>query len=224
MNQETEDITAIIVNYRTPELTRMALWSLHSLYPDLKILLIDNNSPTAELTQIEKYLEHLKGVQLIKNKTNRHHGPAMDQALQMCRSRFALLFDSDCIAYRKGFIEAMKKAHGEDSYMTGEMQYLNHRGFNVSENEPERLPYIHPHCALINVEQYAGLPPFEKHGSPCFSNQKEANRRKLKLTDFPVDEYVYHIGRGTVNEIGGYKLGLPGYLNKIGNRLSKLLP
>ncbi len=211
----TESITALIINYQTPHLTRMAVWSLRSLYPDLKILLIDNNSPHEMYTSLQQTADEAGGVELIRNDRNIHHGPALHQGIGMCETEWILLFDSDCIAYRAGFIEKMYDIVQGGAYMTGHLQYIDEYGYNANESTKNPIPYIHPRCALVNIPLYRNLPPFEKHGAPCMANQRAALKKKYRLEHFPVDLYVYHFARGTVDATGGYHLGMAGQLNRM---------
>ncbi len=65
-------------------------------------------------------LDHTAGIWLpgntglILNESNRHHGPAMDQALRSVETPFVLFIDSDCEVLQGGFVEAMIARAGED--------------------------------------------------------------------------------------------------------------
>jgi hypothetical protein len=214
------NITAIIVHYRTPLLAHAAVWSLRSLYPELPVMLIDNASPPAEQAQLRETAAQAGGIELICNTENAHHGPAMHQGMMRCKTPYALLFDSDCIAFRPGFLEVMHQELAGGAYICGAIQHIDDFGYNVPPSDAS-IPYAHPSCALVDVETYKQLPPFEKHGAPCISNQKAAHEQGFPATDFPVSQYVYHIGRATVKATGGYHLGAKGYLNKFRRLLGK---
>lgn len=214
------DITAVIVNYRTPTLTHAAVWSLRSQYPELPVLLIDNASPPADRARLQETAAQAGGTHLIMNEENVHHGPAMHQGVLRCNTRSALLFDSDCIAFRAGFLELMQQELRSGAYICGALQQVDAFGYNVPAG-PDSIPYAHPSCALIDVETYKKLPPFEKHGAPCISNQKAAYQQGFTAAHFDVSSYVYHIGRGTVEATGGYHLGMRGYLNKLRRLIGK---
>lgn len=202
----TLQIQAVIVNYGTPALTRRAVWSLISLYPDLEILVVDNASPDDSAVRLADEFERRPKVSMSVNKSNIHHGPAMDAALRTAEYDWVLLFDSDAIAYRAGLIEGMlDTARIHSAYMVGELCFVDKRGFNVERGEAGH-PYVHPKCALVHRSTYCELPPFERHGAPCLANQQAAKARGLELAHFPVDDYVFHQGRGTVSEYG-YRLG-----------------
>ncbi|MFW6348276.1 MAG: glycosyltransferase family 2 protein [Cyclonatronaceae bacterium] len=214
------DSTALIVNYRTPRLTHAAVWSLRSQYPALPVMLIDNASPAAERAQLKETAEQAGGVELLLNDENAHHGPALHQGMMRCPTPSALLFDSDCIAFRPGFLELMQQELANGAYICGAVQQVDAFGYNVPASA-DSIPYAHPSCALLDVETYKQLPPFEKHGAPCITNQKAAFEQGFRAAHFDVPQYVYHIGRGTVNATGGYHLGTKGYLNKLRRLIGK---
>ncbi len=204
-------VTATIVNYGTPHLTRQAVWSLRSLYPDLPILVVDSGSPDDSVAQLRTLSEDVQPFTLDAVEANIHHGPGMDHALRRIDTPWGLTFDSDCIAFRRGFLEAMlARAEEKNAYMIGHRLAINDMGYPAEPDRPT-YAYVHPKCALIRRLQYLDLPPFEKHGVPCLYNEKAAAEKGLPLVDFPVDDYVYHIGRGTARTYG-YKLGLKGRL------------
>lgn len=209
-------VTAVIVNYRTPDLTIRAAKSLLSLYPALPLLIIDNGSGTGSREALEKLAaERAEGTSVVWNERNIHHGPAMDQALREARTPYVLFLDSDAEVTAGGFIEEMLKLLGSDGYAAGKLIRMNPRGFDT---EGEGTPYIRPICMLIRRETYLTLPPFERHGAPCLANMKEASRRGLRLVHIDVLQYIRHEGRGTASRFG-YGLGLRGRLNHLLNKM-----
>jgi glycosyltransferase involved in cell wall biosynthesis len=213
-------VTAVIINFRTPDLVRRAVESFRSFYPSLPLLLIDNGSGDDS----RRILESLRALApadtlLMLNSSNRHHGPAMDQALHSVSTPFVLFIDSDCEVFRGGFIEAMLARAGEDRhcYAMGKKVFMNDRGFDVPEG-PGAHPYIRPICMLVRREMYLQLPPFERHGAPCLVNMQAAWKAGFGLIHFPVEDYVRHEGRGTASR-HGYRLGWRGRLNHLMNKI-----
>ena len=211
--------TAVIVNFRTPTLTRRALRTLRSFYPDLHLLIIDNGSRDGSLEDLSQLTRlHPETTTLLANKRNIHHGPAMDQALKTLDSKYVLFLDSDCVVSRGGFLEEMVDLCGSEAsrYAVGKMIWMNGRGFDAPVQAGGH-PYIRPVCMVIKRELYLTLPPFERHGAPCLKNMLAARKKTLGLIDFPIEDYVLHEGRGTADP-HGYRLGLKGKLNHILNR------
>lgn len=201
--------TALIVNYGTPDLTRAAVWSLRSLYPQLPIVVVDNGSPDDSRERLAALAGEAGGVTLFTPASNLHHGPGLDFGIRRITTPWVLTFDSDCVAYRGGFLEGMHEAAGREpaAYMVGQLHQVSDDGFDV----PAGHPYVHPKCALVRRDAYLLLPPFERHGAPCLANEREALRQQLALLPYPVREYVLHIGEGTVRRYG-YRLGAGGRL------------
>jgi hypothetical protein len=188
--------------------------------PALPLLLIDNGSGD-ESSQAMDQLRSLAPQQtgFILNTSNRHHGPAMDQALRKIETSFGLFLDSDCEVFRGGFIEKMLACAGEDSrnYIVGKKIFMNDRGFDVPEH-PGAHPYIRPICMLVRREFYLQLPPFERHGAPCLANMVAARASGFGLVHFPVEDFVRHEGRGRASR-HGYRLGWRGRLNHFMNKI-----
>jgi hypothetical protein len=216
------DTTAAIVNYGTPDLTRAAVWSLRSFYPDLPIVVVDNASPDDSKTRLAALAKEAGGVTLLTPATNLHHGPGLDLALRHIATPWVLTFDSDCVAYRAGFLEGMHAlAETEGSaYMVGQLHHVDESGFDVPAGRGA-FPYVHPKCALVRREGYLALPPFARHGAPGLENERAAAEQGLKLMDYPVRDYVLHLGEGTVRRYG-YGLGASSRLARVKRALRRL--
>jgi glycosyltransferase involved in cell wall biosynthesis len=213
-------VTAVIINFKTPDFTRRAAGSLRSYYPSLPLLLIDNGSDDDSRRILEELRTQVPGAtRLMFNDSNRHHGPAMDQALRIVNTPFVLFLDSDCEVLQGGLVEAMLERASDDprSYIVGKKIYMNDRGFDVPE-QPGAHPYIRPICMLVRRDRYLPLPPFERHGAPCLANMRAARESGLGLIHFPVEDYVRHEGRGTASR-HGYRLGWRGRLNHFMNKI-----
>lgn len=217
---DSSPVTAVIINFKTPELTQRAVDSLRVHYPSIPLLLIDNGSGRSSVADLRKLKDsHPDRTELLMNPRNLHHGPAMDQALRHLDCFSVLFIDSDCTITRGGFVEEMVRIANreEAAYAIGKRIFMNDRGFDV-EPSPRAHPYIRPICMLVNRKAYLTLPPFERHGAPCLRNMIAADAAGLKLIHFPVEEYLLHEGRGTAARFG-YRLGAKGKINHLLNRL-----
>lgn len=213
-------VTAVVINFRTPDLTRRAVESFRSFYASLPLLLIDNGSGD----ESGRTLDHLRALapgctEVILNPSNRHHGPAMDQALRAINTPYALFIDSDCEVLKGGFVELMLALADENphAYVVGKKIFMNDRGFDIPE-QPGAHSYIRPICMLVRREPYLLLPPFERHGAPCLANMRAARASSYELVHFPVEDFVRHEGRGTASR-HGYRLGWRGRLNHFMNKM-----
>ena len=210
-------VTATVVNYRTPELLDRAVRSFHGVYPDVPILIVDNGSQDESLQVIDRLeTDHPNVVNSLRLSENLYHGPAMDRALQRLATRYVYVFDSDTITHESGFLEPMVEEleAREDVYGAGRVLTVNSRGFGADDGTPILwAPYM-----LIDRTIYRELPPFEHHGVPVLRNMESAEERGYELVDFPVQEYVEHLGRGTASKYG-YGLGVKSRLNNLLHRL-----
>lgn len=216
----SSSITAIVVNYQTPDLSSQAVKSFHKFYPQIPILIIDNGSKDNSsefLTKITDNSPQL--IRLISNKKNIHHGPAMHQAIGLLDDEFILFLDSDCEVLNGGFIEKMFAALESDShnYAVGKLIHMNERGFDVAEGQ-NSIKYIRPICMMIRRALYKNLEPFQYHGAPCLKNMIDAGKQGYNLIAFNVEDYIHHKGRGTASRFG-YNLGLRGKINFILNKI-----
>ncbi|MDP2208131.1 MAG: glycosyltransferase family 2 protein [Bacteroidota bacterium] len=214
-------VTAVIINYQTPDLIRHAIASFRKFYPNVQLILIDNGSRDESV----KILTDIQSTQsattkLVLNKTNIHHGPAMHQAINLCSSDLVLFLDSDCEVLGGGFIEAMIELIEQDKqhYAVGKTEFLNERGFLVKPNQ-KSIRYIRPICMLVRKTLYNALPPFQLHGAPCLANMKEAAERNFGLIEFDIHKFIFHKGRGTASKFG-YGLGIRGKVNYLLNKLN----
>jgi glycosyltransferase involved in cell wall biosynthesis len=220
MTSASPSITAVIINFRTPDLLRRAVRSFRTYYPAIPLLLIDNGSHDGcDTVMRELQRQSPDRTELLLNRQNLHHGPAMDQALHHVRTQYVLFLDSDSEVVQGGFLEGMLGVAKSDDahYAIGKKIFMNRRGFDVSE-PAGGMPYIRPMCMLVHRERYLLLPPFERHGAPCLTNMHAAVDRGFAVLHFPVEEYVFHAGRGTAS-IHGYRLGIRGRFNHLMNRL-----
>lgn len=213
-------VTAVIINYHTPDLTERAVTSFRACYPDISLLLVDNDSNVENAHVLEKVQQtHPQHTQLITHSRNHHHGPAMDDALRRLSTPYVLFLDSDCTVLNSGFIEAMVTLLESQpmNYAAGKRIFMNKRGFDVEDNY-SGVPYIRPVCMMVKRELYLTLPKFERHGAPCLNNMNAAAAQGYFLIDVSIEEYIHHEGRGTAGRFG-YNLGWSGKLNHILNKL-----
>ena len=220
------NVRAVIINYGTPHLTQRAVWSLRSLYPHLPITVVDNASPDDSLSQFRALQQEMRLLEIVACERNLHHGPGLDFAIRRTDAPWVLTFDSDCIAYRRDFLEQMLQlAESRSAYMVGSIRNVADTGYPAERTSATSHQYVHPKCALVRRSTYHTLLPFEKHGAPCLTNQIQATRQGKNLIHFPVEDFVFHQSRGTVEHVG-YQLGWRGALNKLrhwGRRLKHAL-
>jgi cellulose synthase/poly-beta-1,6-N-acetylglucosamine synthase-like glycosyltransferase len=210
-------VTAVVINFQTPDLLNTAVHSFRKFYPDVQMVIVDNGSKDASRTLIEELrLQHANTAIHYIGK-NIFHGPAMHQATQKIKTDFIFFLDTDTETQRGGFLEAMLKNFEEEKnlYAIGRVNHVNKRGFPAENGIPIVLtPYM-----ILKREVYVALPPFEHHGMPTLKNFSAAQQHGYTVCNFPIQEYIVHKGRGTASRFG-YGLGMRGkmeyLLNKIG--------
>ncbi len=214
--QGLNDITVIIVNYRTYALTRKAAKGIRAFYPKVRLLLIDNGSDDDSTRYIKSRTEQDSHTESMLNATNRYHGPAMDQGIRFSTTPFVFTMDSDCEVRHGGFLEQMLACFENPKlYAIGHLMYMDKYGFAKEASAPQSLtPYVHPHAMLLDREKYLSLPPFTHHGSPCLQNMKAAHKRAYDVRNFPIQPYILHHGRGTCSRYG-YGLSVKTLLEKV---------
>ena len=220
-------VTAVVVNYQTRELTRRAVETLLTHYPRLELIVIDNGSRDVSTTYVRELEDTIENVTTILNTRNRYHGPALDQGIRAAATDFVLTLDSDCEVRRGGFLEAMLPAFADpDVYALGELRYKNRFGYTHSYGESarpkqsNRIPYIHPYAMLLRRRSYLELHPFVHHGAPCLKNMRDAQRHGLVVADFRIADYVHHYLRGTSSDHGyGVRARARNVLEARANRL-----
>lgn len=115
---EDKNLTICLVNYKTPELTRLCLRSIRK-YTRLpyEMLVIDNHSQDASLD----YLRSLSWIRLEERKDPANdstggfaHAAALDLGLSMCRTEFFMALHSDTIVHRDGWLSELLAYFGSD--------------------------------------------------------------------------------------------------------------
>lgn len=219
MTVNKKNISAAIVHYKTFEITRCAIYSIHNLYPDLSIAAVENNSNDGSLEELNKLKKEIPSLVVFPQENNLHHGPGLNFAFNKIQTNWILTFDSDCILFRRNFIEELLGLISKNVYAVGKIIEVNRKGFAPLKGE-ESFKYVHPYCSLVNREKYLTLPPFEKSGAPCLRNYIAAANNGFEFRSFPVDDYIYHIGSGTMNK-AGYGLGLSSKMEYLKYRVKK---
>ena len=220
------DCTVLITHYQTPDLLRDAVASFRQHYPQVDVLVVDNGSSAESLELLESLGKHdwsdtkWKGapVRVHRFETNRYHGPAMDFATrELISSRYVFTLDSDTLTRKTGFLEQMIALLDIEAkrYACGRVLEVDRRGFATAGGE-HRLCWV-PYM-MFRRDTYLTLAPFEHHGVPNLANSIAAGNLGFEFVDFPIADYVHHIGRGTAARFG-YGLGIRGRVTRTLRRL-----
>ena len=212
----SEQIAAITINYQTPDLLEEAVRSFKRAYPQVRLTIIDNGSRDHSRSVIEKLTAELPRTGADFLETNIYHGPAMDRGVLTTERPFVFVFDSDTVTERGGFLESMLEVIDENNriYGIGHRVTVDQRGFA----RPTGIPVLSSAHMLLRTSVYRTLPPFVHHGLPALANFRAAEEAGYELLDWPIGDYVRHLGRGTAARYG-YGLGLRSRLDYLLARL-----
>ena len=198
-------ITAVTVNYRTPDLLRDCITSFANSYPNVTHIIVDNGE-CEESVEIAKELE----VELIENETNIGHGLALHQGLLLANTSHIFTLDSDTTVKAGEFLELMLAEFdaNKNLFALGWLRFTNAAG--VAGLSLAGFPYIHPYASLLDAEKYKTLAPFIGQGAPAINTMRDAVAKGYDLIDFPVKKYIDHKGAGTRGCFGGVFKVSPG--------------
>ena len=190
-----ENITVIVVNYRTIDLAKRCIDSFLNYYPGINLLLIDNGSQDNSTEYIEHVSKYNDNVTSIINEENLYHGPAMDQGIKSSATRFAFTLDSDCEIIKQGFLEQMLALFQDpDLYAAGQLAYMDRYGYETrTGRQRNTIKYIYPFAMLLDKEKYLALTPFIHHGSPGIKNMHEAEEIGYTVMNFPVKDLCFEM-------------------------------
>ncbi len=211
------ELSALVVNYQTPDLLEAAVRSFNRAYPDVQVLIIDNGSQDDSPERIAALQRELgPAIEALFLTENTFHGPAMHRGMEQLQTPFVYVFDSDTETRQPGFLEPMLAllSGSEQDYGAGHRVTVNRRGFAA----PQGIPVLASAYMLLKRDLYHRLPPFIHHGLPALQNFKAAQELGYRLHSFPIERYVAHFGRGTAARYG-YGLGLRSRLDYVLNKL-----
>jgi glycosyltransferase involved in cell wall biosynthesis len=216
---ETEDprVGIVLANFNTRCLTAQLVFSLCRVLGRsefVEIVVVDNASTDGSPELLEA-LHDASLIHLIRNRSQRYHGPALTQGISWLARRqhtvaahqrvdYVWVLDSDVIVLRRETVrDALRlfKRSGAAAVgqKTGDPTYDR-----LLRHNPEML---HP-CSLMLDPAHIWrqpIPPFIEDGAPSTALQVAADEQGLRLVQFPFieDGYLPHLGRGTLREVAG---------------------
>lgn len=190
------DVTAIVVNFKTKHLIKQAVQTFRKFYQSVPLIIIDNASNDSSTEWIES--KRGDGIEVIINRNNIGHGPALDIGMKQCRTRYVFTFDSDILFNRGGFLEEMQRKI-DGAYAIGWLRWVNRNGVAArgSFDKAKLCPYIHPCFALFDLDIYNQLIPFVNKGAPLVDNMHDARNKGYSVVSFPFERYADHLVAGT---------------------------
>jgi len=192
------DVTVLICQRKTKDITQLCLESLLRFYPDIPVIVVDGDSQDESTLYLDYKAAVCPNVKIWHRTGTNSHGVTMHEAiLGHITTQYVLLMDSDIITMRGGYIEGMLLQLGmQEMYATGTLMLVTRNNYacGAPQDENDVLRYAHPSCSLYHVPTYKSLDaPFTDHGAPCVYNMMAAESKGLKIGYFPVDKYVAHL-------------------------------
>lgn len=190
-------------NYNTKPLIARLLWSLYTfLGAELRSVLIVDNGSADGSAELLRAAAKAGLCELIENGQNRHHGPALSQALshlatthhaQPHQRPWVWLLDSDCIVARADAATgAIAAASAFSAALVGE-SYWNRW------NQEERFSGF---SLLLDPARawQAEIGPIPDGGDPIGDFTKSCQAQGVVTHSFPFtpDGYLIHLGRSTL--------------------------
>jgi glycosyltransferase involved in cell wall biosynthesis len=210
-----EPRVGIVVVTNTRRLIAQLLFSLYRLLGrnEFAQLVVVDNASTDGSRELLDALHEARLIDLIRNRHQRYHGPALTQGISWLARRqytvaaderldYVWVLDSDVIVLRPATIrDALRQFARSDVAAVG--QKTGDPTYNrLLRHNPEML---HPCSLMLDPARIwrDPIPPFLEDGAPSTALQIEADQQGLRLVDFPFveDGYLLHLGRGTLREV-----------------------
>ena len=201
-------ITALTVNYNTPELLRNLLSSFRKFYC-IPYMVVDGSEEKYynDITRFKEYFN----INIVHFDTNIHHGPGLAYGIKQITTNQILFIDSDITVIKGGFLEDLENKLNSESYGIGDVSDVNEYGVNI----PNGIKYLHPSFALINREVALSYPLPVRHGAPMLNamignpilQHEQWIADDLKNSFYKKEcKYFQHEWCGTVKRTGGINL------------------
>ena len=214
-------LTAIIPNYRTPDLTRLCLRLLkkNSDLNRLKVIAVDNNSQD----ESSAYLESLNWIKLIsRNDTGNEtgpqmHGSALDLALKEVDTPFVMVMHTDTLMIDSKWLDFLLdqfddpqvagvgswKLESPPSQFKRQWQKLERFFRRLSGRKVDNVPlYLRSHCAVYRTdllrEHTKGFAHGRSAGESAHLMLVEAGYTMKFIPSETLSTFVRHLNHATM--------------------------
>jgi GT2 family glycosyltransferase len=174
------DLSIIIVNYNTKEITRNCIKSIYESHLHIKfeIILVDNASTDGSIEMIQ---HEFPNVTLIKNPDNRMFAKANNQGIKLSKGKFILLLNSDTLVNENNIEKLVRFMEENPKVGCVGPRVLNSDGSVQSEGRV----FLNLHFLITHLLQVARWPI----------------RQKLKCHLLPYGYYL-NFEQGKVRKVG----------------------
>lgn len=241
------EVSIVIPNYKTPELTRLCLRSLrrHTDLERVRVIVVDNDSHDASLD----YLRKVEWIELLERTTDGESGPemharALDLALEKVDTPFLLVIHTDTIVVNDLWLDFLLNRINSDPNIAGvgswklEIVPFWKRIGKFFEEGIRRLAgrhrvveerYLRSHCALYRTElvrsRTSGFFDGDTAGHSLHRSLVEAGYRMVFIESPELMRFIRHLNHATMilnPETGGRKTTRPAARRRLEKELKSL--
>ena len=205
----------VAVNFNTRQLIAQLVFSLYRLLgrDQFETIVIVDNGSTDGSVELLQALADAQLINLLRNSSQRYHGPALTQGVSWLAERqetlepaqrldYVWVIDSDVVVLRSDTVsDAVDALESSGAAAVGQ-KILDPALNRVLRHSPAML---HPSSIVLDPARIwqPSIPPFVEDGAPALALQAAADAQGLHIAAFPFieDGYLVHLGRGTLREI-----------------------
>jgi Glycosyl transferase family 2 len=194
----------VVVSHATRDHLSHLLLTLFRVLPEhavARLVVVDNASTDGSRERLAA-LADAGLLTLIANRRQRHHGPALNQALSWLarhapETEAVLVLDSDVLVLRAEAVRnALAALRASGAGLLGQEERLR-------EHDADLVPL---NALLLDPRQVwrAPIEPFHDEGDPSAGLQRSALAAGVGIAFFPLrhHSYLLHLGRGTLARVG----------------------
>lgn len=192
-------VTFVICQKNTKSTIQLALESIYRFYPDVNVVVMDDNSTDNSVLYLQYMLLMKPNLKVYWNKGEVFgHGNAMHFGIcEFVKTEFVMMMDSDVIITRGGFLQEMMDVYKTNPKLYG-IGTLQISSYKNNGGEPidiaDIVPYGSPNLCMYHTATYLELPQALTDGTPLILNNKGAMDAGLEIAYYPTDKYSLHIG------------------------------
>ena len=169
------------MSHNTADLLRNAYESVRKFHPDMPIIIIDGSDRSDPCYDyVVSLASEITTVGICGY--NIGHGRGMDVGISMCKTRFALIFDSD-IVMLKSPVKQMLDMMEDDTYGVGYLEKSAYDGYEYGAKPKHKgqphMYMLHPFFHLLQVSEYYKFHPYVHHGAPCYKAALDIHKKGL---------------------------------------------
>jgi glycosyltransferase involved in cell wall biosynthesis len=204
-----------VANFNTRRLIAQLVFSLYRLLgrDEVAQIVVVDNASTDGSRELLNALHDAGLIHVIRNRSQRYHGPALTQGISWLARRqsavtaddridYVWVLDSDVIVLRHDTVrDAIRLFQERDAAAVG--QRLGDPAYDRLLRHNREM--LQPCSLLLDPARIwrDPIPPFLEGGAPATALQVAADAHGVRLVTFPFieDGYLLHLGRGTLREV-----------------------